>query len=168
MRCDICGQREAVVFIHGVGVEGTKELKLCSQCARKHGLEQLQSNIGEILTELFKGISMDNEDKKINVVTKQKEKCHYCGTSIQEVKKSHKAGCPHCWEYFSEILFKSDKHPVHRGRVSYKLQQLREQEQQLAQLQQLLQEAILFEDYEQAAIYRDQIKALEQGVHHSA
>jgi protein arginine kinase activator len=168
MRCDICGQREAVIFIQGVGAEGTRELKLCSQCARNHGLEQLQSNLGGILTELLKGVPMDDENKKIDTITKQKEKCPFCGISIQEIKKYHKAGCPQCWEYFSEVLFRSDKYPVHRGRVSCKLQQKREREQQLAQLQQLLQEAILLENYEQAAIYRDQIKVLEQGVHYSA
>ncbi|AEJ19387.1 UvrB/UvrC motif-containing protein [Gracilinema caldarium] len=179
MLCDICGKREAIVFIHQVGIGENRELHLCSQCAYEHGLQHLEGDVGKALIELLKKIPIDNTPLSESIETKgsmqsgkQKKKypdrCPVCGNTIQDIKKTDLAGCETCWELYGELLLSSIKRqrsgvPYH-GRFSVKLSKSMTLKMELEYLKQLLQTAVAMEDYEQAAIYRDKIRLLEQGV----
>jgi len=98
MLCDICGKREAIVFIHQVGIGENRELHLCSQCAYEHGLQHLEGDVGKALVELLRKLPVDNsllpesiETKGLVQSGKQKKKyqdpCPVCGNVSQDIKK---------------------------------------------------------------------------------
>ncbi|GEM_PF-843137 len=172
MLCDMCGKREAIVFIHQVGAEEKKELHLCAQCAYEHGLQHLEGDVGKALSELLKSLSLDKVPTAGgNLISKQKkrypEHCSNCGVSLQDIKKNPIAGCESCWNSYADLLLGSvTKQRVsvpYKGRFSVKIAESIAKKQELDRLEQLLHTAVVMEDYEQAAIYRDRIRLLKQG-----
>lgn len=178
MLCDMCGKREAIVFIHQVGAGEKKELHLCSHCAYEHGLTHLEGDVGKALAELLKSLSLENNPASGTIggtnrssITKQKKKypdhCPKCGVLLQDIKNNPLAGCEMCWNTYGELLLssviKQGRSDQYRGRFSVRLSKAIAKQQERERLQQLLQTAVAVEDYEQAAAYRDQLKLLEQG-----
>ncbi|MCA1950938.1 MAG: UvrB/UvrC motif-containing protein [Treponema sp.] len=172
MLCDICGKREAIVFIHQVGAGGQTELHLCSQCAYEHGLQNLEGDIGKALSDLLKKLPLDKVPASgLSPLGKTKKKypeqCPFCGLSLPDLKKQGLAGCETCWNVFGDLLVvphvKKQGPQQHRGRFSLQVSDAIAQKQELEQLKNLLQAAVDREDYEQAAMYRDRIRILEMG-----
>lgn len=173
MLCDVCGKRDAIVFIHQVGAGEKTELHLCSQCAYEHGLKNLEGDMGKALTELLKSLPLERTPSTAEApqLLKQKKKypehCPFCGISLQEIKKNGKAGCGTCWNIYKEVLlsaFTKEQGSIqHQGRYSRIITHAIHKKEELDRLRQLLQTAVTLEDYEQAARYRDQIKSLQQG-----
>ena len=168
MKCDLCGQREAVVFVHQVSKEGNSELRLCVQCAREHGLGSLDGDMTEALKNLLSTVPSTAFTPKGSL--KKIGPCPHCGLSREEAKKRGSLGCAHCWEHFGKSLLEGlsvsrgatkGSVPLHQGRVSLRLTSLRIREQELIRLREELAEAVLAENYELAARYRDQIRTLE-------
>lgn len=168
MKCDLCGQREAVVFVHQVSREGKSELRLCVQCAREHGLGSLDGDLTGALKNLLSTVPSTALKPKGSV--KKVGPCPHCGLSWEEAKKKGTMGCDHCWEHFGKglleglsVLRGSEKAliPLHQGRLSLRLASLRIREQELVRLREELGDAVHTENYELAARYRDQIRALE-------
>jgi len=174
----MCGKREAIVFIHQVGAGEKQELHLCSQCAYEHGLQHLEGDVGKALAELLQHLPLNTksdsespEDRGQKPILKQKKKysdlCPNCGLSVQELKKNAQAGCEMCWHSYGELLLgaagKQRRAIPYRGRFSVKVSRDIAKKQELERLKQLLQTAVTMEDYEQAAVYRDQIRLIEQG-----
>ncbi len=168
MKCDLCGQREAVVFVHQVSKEGNSELRLCIQCAREHGLGSLDGDMTEALKNLLSTVPSSSFTPKGGA--KKIGPCPHCGLSREEAKKRGTLGCAYCWEHFGKTLLEGilpprgpakGPLPLHRGRVSLRLTSLRLRERELVRLKEELEEALRGENYELAARYRDQIRALE-------
>ena len=105
--------------------------------------------------------------------------CGDCGTTLEEIKTGHPLGCPTCYEVFQEVVFQD---LVKDGRVPKQLTQLKPQETlhlgkmpvnkehlspsgRLIALNEALQATLDKEDYEQAALIRDQIKHLTENQH---
>ncbi len=172
MLCDICGKRDAIVFIHQVGAGEQTELHLCSQCAYEHGLQHLEGDIGKALSDLLKKLPLDkvpvSDPSPLGKMKKKyPEHCPSCGLSFQDIKKHGLAGCETCWNVFGDLLavsnVKKQGNQQHRGRLSCQITDVIAQKQELEQLKNLLQAAVDREDYEQAAMYRDRIRLLERG-----
>ena len=102
--------------------------------------------------------------------------CGGCGLTLDEVKMGASLGCPLCYEIFhDEILrelvqleripikyaFQKRGEPIHVG-ATPGLQQEFDPSLKLLTLQQALHETLGREDYEQAALLRDQIKEIEE------
>ena len=102
--------------------------------------------------------------------------CGGCGLTLDEVKMGASLGCPLCYEIFSdEILrelaqleriplkyaFQKRGEPLHIGRTPGQHQEI-DPSLKLLALQQALHETLGREDYEQAALLRDQIREIEE------
>jgi protein arginine kinase activator len=100
--------------------------------------------------------------------------CGSCGTTLEEVKRGHRLGCPECYSVFEDVLLiemqaanrlpprlSSTKKglPIHMGRAPGESLAINPSSRLLA-LNEALKETLSREDYEQAAWLRDQIKAL--------
>lgn len=101
--------------------------------------------------------------------------CGNCGTTLDAIHMGHTLGCTTCYEVFSElivdILFKEgqvSKHlstpsrtqPLHIGRAPGEVTEVSPTLKLIA-LNEALDETLIREDYEQAALLRDQIEALK-------
>lgn len=100
--------------------------------------------------------------------------CGNCGTTLESVRMGTPLGCSICYDVFDEMIL-SELHtinkiparlatakkatPIHLGRSPGKIQEINPSMRLLA-LNEALTETLKREDYEQAALLRDQIKAI--------
>lgn len=88
-------------------------------------------------------------------------RCEGCGLTYKKLREEGKLGCSVCYQtfrsYLEPMLQQIHGSSVHLGKV------LESQNTLLRDLQKSLQEALLEENYEQAAELRDKIKALPRG-----
>ena len=159
MLCEQCRMREASIVIREV-VNGTvTERNLCSECAS-------QSDLG--------GILMDSSGPFAKLLST-------CGMTYKEFVQDGRFGCADCYNTFGLLInnsikkiqgnnshtgkkprFLGDK-KIHADMVAdaKKRQSLQEQ-LEICQAKQ--KEAVLEEDYEMAAYYRDEIKKIKERI----
>lgn len=91
--------------------------------------------------------------------------CPICKTRLSEVAKTGKAGCSKCYEVFRPqmeyMLGRIHSNTQHIGKVAAHAGERIKVKKELEQLNAQLQAAIARQDFEQAAVLRDQIKALQ-------
>lgn len=100
--------------------------------------------------------------------------CGNCGTTLESVRMGAPLGCSSCYEVFDEVILgellaakrlparvslTKKSAPVHIGRAPGKAQEINPALKLLA-LNEALADTLKREDYEQAALLRDQIKEL--------
>lgn len=100
--------------------------------------------------------------------------CGNCGTTLEELRRGHRLGCPECYIVFEDVLLiemQLGNHlpnrislakknlPFHIGRAPGETLAINASSRLLA-LNEALKETLSREDYEQAAWLRDQIKLL--------
>ncbi|OJF76168.1 MAG: DNA helicase UvrBC [Treponema sp. CETP13] len=155
MLCDICGQREAVLFVTQTLKGEKKEIHLCAQCAKKRGLNTdgalLAQSLGALVSEL---------DKTQKV-------CYACGHKLKTILKTGKLGCPECYTAFKdeiENLYQRKGIDLpYTGSMPKKLESFRSTVTDRIAIQDKLEESIKNENYEKAAMYRDFLKVLDKG-----
>lgn len=159
MKCDICQERPAVLFVQQVSKEGSLELHLCEICARERGFSTSENKIDITLGGLFSGLL----EKEASVKGKEAA-CSACGTVFSEIKKSGKVGCAGCYQQFrTEIISMLRSEGIefaYSGPLPEKLEAFSTAKTDPENLRKELREAIDREDYELAAYYRDRLKML--------
>jgi protein arginine kinase activator len=157
MLCDICKQNVATVHLTQM-VEGkTKKVDLCEACSKDKGVDD---PTGFSLADLLLGLGAAQEMAQASSGTELK--CPNCGFTQADFKKTGRLGCAGCYLTFAEglegLLKSMHKGTKHVGKIPPSLQQGKDYTEKLDALQQRLQKAIQDEDFEQAAVLRDQIK----------
>ncbi|WP_042279568.1 UvrB/UvrC motif-containing protein [Candidatus Protochlamydia sp. R18] len=160
LECGECKKPIAVRYTEIVG-ENMTHTSMCASCPelerRLHGTspkEYIQSQVGL-------GAALE---------------CGNCGTTLEEVKRGHQLGCPECYNVFGNILLAEiqaanrltsrlvsikKSSPIHIGRAPGETLVIKPSSRLLA-LDEALKETLQREDYEQAALLRDQIRALTE------
>jgi len=102
--------------------------------------------------------------------------CGNCGTTLESLRMGHPVGCPVCYEVFADALVETllkenriSRHltsnkktqALHIGRVPGEVSEISPTLKLIA-LNEALDETLVREDYEQAALLRDQIQALKE------
>ena len=183
MLCEKCKIREANIryteVINGVATEHN----LCSHCAKEMdfgqytglaGLFDSEYPIGKLLSQLLglgEGDAARPDGKMENLV------CPTCRTSYGDFVKNSQFGCPDCYHMFDLLisdklkqLHGSDTHTGKRpaGEEAESGETILEKPLSIAERTELLRsklkEAVSEEDYEAAAAYRDEIRALTKTV----
>lgn len=161
MTCDVCKTNPATVFLTQIVDGKMQKVNLCEACSKEKGVTD---PTGFALADLLLGLGAAQEIEKGG----GSQRCHACGFSQADFKKTGRLGCPQCYETFSEglgsLLKAMHKGTSHVGKIPNRLMETLRTEAQMKELQRDLQQAIAGEDYERAAELRDQIRALEQGV----
>lgn len=192
MLCEKCKIREAnIKYTEIIGGTKT-EHNLCSHCAREMDLGQYTAILdGEFpLGKLLSGL-LGIEDYEEETDERARVVCPTCGTSFEDFVENSRFGCPDCYGVFDlfisdkmKQLQGSGSHKGKRPRFQSKFDRERQEagipegsasggteqgadsrrgrEDQIIALTARLQEAVRSEEYEQAARYRDQIKALKE------
>ena len=164
MLCEECKQNEASYTISVmVGGEVTTR-HLCGDCMAKMNMNIASGNIKSLLSSILSAITgNDNDspkDEKPEVV------CPRCRTTLSAFTKSGRLGCPQCYEAFHEqlqpMLLQLHGRVQHAGRqplCSEDAQRTRTRQEELTRQ---MEQAVLVEDFETAALLRDQLKALAE------
>ena len=162
MKCERCQQNEATCF-YEINTNGNLHaLALCASCAKQEGVQSellfpgFEGGFSNLLQGLFAS--------PVKSVTGKV--CPACKSSWRELAKRGRPICPQCYKTFREELEPSLRSlhgsTAHTGRAPAKASAQREREGRLAALRREMSEAIASENFERAAVLRDEIRALEQ------
>lgn len=160
MLCMVCKNNEAKVHLTQM-IEGKiKKVDLCEECAKSKGVDD---PTGFSLADLLMGLGASEQIAR--TATGANVKCPVCGFSQADFKKTGRLGCAECYDTFAEgiqgLLKNMHKGTRHTGKVPRALKEGRALQMKLTELQERLNEAIASENYEEAAVVRDEIKALK-------
>ncbi|WP_255783470.1 UvrB/UvrC motif-containing protein [Oceanobacillus alkalisoli] len=169
VECQECQKRPATVYFKHVINGEKKEVRVCEVCAQEKGYMQSQdqgSSLHDLLTGIF---NFDTYPFGTQVSDKKQIKelqCPNCKLTFSAFKEIGKFGCATCYETFSERLSPILRR-VHAGNTAHagkipkrtggNIQKKRQLEEYRIQMKKLIEE----EAFEEAAILRDKIKALE-------
>ena len=155
----ICKQNEAKVFLTQIVGDKVQKVDLCESCAKTKGINEPG---GFSLADLLLGLGASQEIAQSGSGTEE-PRCPNCGFTQADFKKAGRLGCSECYTAFSdgmENLLKSmHKGTKHIGKVPTSQRQSRDLTDRLKTLNKRLEKAIATEDFEQAALLRDEIKA---------
>ena len=166
MLCDKCKKNPATVHIVKV-INGDKnEMNLCSACAQEN--QELAFPGASISPFSFQNLLsgfVDHMGKIADQESKSALTCVSCGITAQEFKRSGLVGCEQCYKTFTSII-----NPIiqrvqgkteHKGKCPKKAGRELINKKKIIKLKEELQKAILEEEYEKAAMIRDEIKNLQ-------
>jgi protein arginine kinase activator len=157
MLCCFCKQKEATVHLTQIAGDKVQKVDLCEECAKNKGVND---PAGFSLADLLLGLGASQEIEQASGGATIK--CPHCGFTQADFKKAGRLGCSQCYTVFGEVLeglLKTMHKGVrHAGKVPMALQQTRDLSDRLRILQKKLAKAVEEENFEQAAMLRDEIK----------
>jgi len=181
MLCDVCKKNQAN-FHYTMIVNGIKEEKhLCDECATR--LKQSGDfadfmpfgKMGEFpqfgfLPEFsmadFVGGFFNSQGQGYVKQVEYKTSCPMCGMSVAQFRKQGRVGCKACYHHFEKdmpsLLRRIHGSNVHNGKIPKKGQERLQAKRSMDELKEKLKQAIENEDFEQAVILRDKIRAMEE------
>jgi protein arginine kinase activator len=180
MICQSCGKHQAVTQIK-TNINGVvTEYNLCPECAKKMGYQTTSDfynpflNLNSLLGSFF---------GKDTIPSQPVERCPVCGASFYDLSQSGKVGCAECYKIFRDQLLPSVQrmhgNTCHSGKTptGMAMQVMPEanltvtkeapkeetaEEKEIRALQEKLEAAIAAQNFEEAAVLRDQIKERTQ------
>ena len=161
MLCCICKQKEAKVHLTQIVGDKMQKVDLCEECAKHKGVNDPAGfSLADLLLGLGAAQEMEQSTGGVEV------KCPHCGFTQADFKKAGRLGCSHCYLTFSEglegLLKSMHKGTKHVGKVPQAYQQSRDLAEKLKALQKKLDKAVAEENFEQAAVMRDEIKTTRE------
>lgn len=161
MKCEKCQKNDASVFITQDINGEHKEMNLCESCA----IEYEQPVIDQALSfqQFLTGFIESNKTGAQSVT----DSCPTCHMTLKEFKRNSKVGCGQCYKAFDGHLMPIIKRlhgtTHHTGKVPGKINEEVKSQKNLAHFEGQLKVALMKEDYEKAAYYRDMIRSLKRG-----
>jgi protein arginine kinase activator len=148
---------EATVHLTNISGDKMQKVDLCEECAKSKGMNDPTAfSLADQLFGLGAALEIEQAGGGIGL------KCPACGFTQADFKKAGRLGCPECYKTFAEplegLLKTMHKGTRHVGKVPESLRQNRDLTDRLKLLQKKLNKAIDREDFEEAAILRDEIK----------
>ena len=161
MKCQNCGVNTATTSIKtNIGGKGEAYF-ICPECAARLGFEPLNPfgkfPFDSFLGSIIGGAPQSQKSEKV-------KRCESCGLSMPDIAESGKMGCAKCYTTFRAELMPSIER-IH-GKAQHAGQKPKEfllECDETEQLKEQLKEAIESENYEQAALLRDEIKQRGEG-----
>lgn len=172
MICQECNQRPAALHFTKI-INGEKtEVHLCEKCAQEKGdLFMINGGSGFAFNNLLAGLlNIDPTFQKTNQNPFHQEEifqCEQCSMTFQQFLKIGRFGCAHCYETFKDQLQPvlrrlHSGNGTHNGKIPKRIGGGIQLRKQLEELKYKLREMILQEEFEQAAMIRDEIRILEK------
>ncbi len=174
MLCEKCKKRTATVFYNENMNGKTRSFSLCGECAAKlrekgdlQDITSMLDSFADPFSELHENLFHGFFGVPTQKAGSAGKKCPSCGSAYQEIASNGKVGCPICYEAFREELSRliGSIHGTtsHQGRIPSRHRARKERDKLLKEKKQALAEAVEKEDYERAALLRDEVRKLETG-----
>ena len=159
MLCDRCGKKEATVrYEENINGE-KKKINLCNECSKHLGILNMN-----FMDNMF--MSFFDEPLSIGVEKVKEHKCIKCGYTFSDYAKTGLLGCSECYNTFKDklepVLQKLHGKAYHIDIKEKNGKSQNKPNNKLDNLKQKLKGCIEKEEYEKAAVIRDEIKKLEQ------
>jgi protein arginine kinase activator len=160
MQCSVCKEKPATVHFTQIVGEKMQKLDLCEECAKAKGM----NDPGFAYADLVLGLGAAQEIEQ--AAGGAEVKCHRCGFTQADFKKSGRLGCPECYKTFYEglsgLLKTMHKGTRHVGKAPETMRLSSENADRLKTLQKKLDKAVESENFEEAAQLRDEIKQVTE------
>ena len=161
MLCSICKSNQATVHLTQIVSDKMQKVDLCESCAKEKGVND---PAGFSMADMLLGLGASQEMEE--ATGSSGLQCPRCGFTQADFKKTGRLGCSSCYEVFAEglqsLLKSMHKGTRHVGKVPPALRKSRDLQNKLQSLESQLKQAIDNENFEQAAVLRDQIKQLRE------
>lgn len=159
MLCEECGKNDAAVHFTQM-INGEKmEKKICKECAAKKGFQSAVGTVDNIVSKMVSGPGPERPEEESLV-------CRNCGSSYGEFRNSGRLGCSSCYSAFEDrlkdLLRKIHGSTKHLGKVPVQKVDVVQVLQRMEDLRERLRRAVQSEQFEEAALLRDEIKRLEK------
>lgn len=155
LKCSNCN-KEATVHLTQIVNNKIHKVDLCESCAQKKGVTDPH---GFSLADLLSKTTFAPESNETQLV------CPNCGLETADFRRTGRLGCAACFEVFGDVLrpILEDMHVgmTHKGKIPNVALTRQNSLAQLQGLRDALARAVAEEAYEEAAKFRDQIKAME-------
>lgn len=167
MECQECHERPASIHFTKI-INGEKmEYHLCEQCAKEKG-EEMASYSGFSIHNLLSGL-LNFEQQPIDspsTTSRSTLQCPKCGLTYTKFTQIGKFGCDECYKTFDEklnpILRKVHSgNTTHIGKIPKRVGSDIQAKRKIKTLKDKLQKLIESEEFEEAAVVRDEIRDLE-------
>jgi protein arginine kinase activator len=163
LKCSHCSNPATV---HLTQIVNNKIIKvdLCESCAQAKGVTDSE---GFSLADLLHKASLTpHEESEPQLV------CSECGQTTADFRKTGRLGCANCYSIFTPLVrpVLEDMHAGihHKGKIPEMALSRQTSAAELKNLEDALQRAVDEEAYEEAAKYRDQIKAIKDAAESEA
>ena len=169
MLCQECKNLKAVVHLTKI-INGVKtEIHLCQECANNKGEFDLAVEPNFSLHHLFAGLlDLEGLEPAVNPPTVTKVQCEGCGLTYDQFSQIGRLGCAKCYEQFGEklslLLKRIHGSTQHTGKVPERSGSLIKVKKEIEKLRSALQQKIMNEEFEEAAVLRDKIRELDKAV----
>lgn len=152
-------------------VVSNKQIEAATQEPLEEGVEPLETP-ADVLKHLM-GLLTGEKPTTKPIESKLLRECPGCKSTIRDISKTSKLGCPQCYETFKgsieSLLERTHKSTKHVGKRPKNIPEAEEKPApkvplglQIETQEAALSEAIKVENYERAAALRDSINALKQ------
>lgn len=164
--CQDCHQQEAVLHLTEVVGEVVSTVHLCSQCASARGIttDTIATPLGAFLATILPTAGIPEPPNGETLA------CPECDATLASIRASGRVGCPTCWVAFGRPLRELVRR-LHGGTrhvgdqyedpATLEDEPGRQRQREVDRLRRALASAIEGEEFEQAVILRDHLKALE-------
>lgn len=138
-----------------------RKLHLCADCAQEQGVTDSASfSLAEMILQGGGQPEATGETPDV--------RCPSCGFSLDDLRKTQRLGCSHCYIIFREELLPMLRNlhdaVLHTGRLPQGVAATRRLREELDGLKAELGDAVAAESYEKAAELRDRIHQVEQAL----
>ncbi|MGM7724552.1 UvrB/UvrC motif-containing protein [Metabacillus sp. Hm71] len=173
MICQECNERPATFHFTKV-INGEKtEVHICEHCAKENSeFFMFNVNPGFSLNNLLTGLlnmesgNIKSEEKNV-FASNDVPQCSRCKMTFQQFKKVGRLGCSNCYHtfknYITPILRRvHGGNTAHSGKIPKRIGGDIHIRKQIEDLKNKIHHLIVQEEFEQAAMVRDQIRTLEK------
>ncbi len=166
MLCQECYKNDANIHIFkSIDGKHTEEF-LCEQCARQKEELDFSFEPQFSLHKLFASMLNQGLLESRQAMLAAKNQCPGCGLSFAQFSQVGRLGCSSCYQAFEEslkpLLRRIHASAEHTGKIPVRTQKHVQYKRELDQLKKELQLKVENEEFEEAAILRDKIKAMEK------
>lgn len=158
MMCSLCKKNEATVHLTQIIDSKVQTIDLCETCSKAKGVDDPASFS---LASLLLGVEAPAATES-HTAEAEGPKCPVCGFSQADLKKIGRLGCAECYRTFAEplqgLLKSMHKGLKHVGKVPKSMRASQDVSAKIQSLEKQLKAAIAAENFESAAVIRDQIK----------
>lgn len=167
MLCQNCKKNEATTHIKRVINGEATQSHLCSACAQSLGYNNFFDDFSFNLPSLFSGFF---EDSLLPFGESRLDRCEVCGCCFDDIIKTGSVGCANCYDKFYSKLLPSIQR-IH-GKVKHAgsapenipeptLPKEKTKEEKINDLENEMTKAVEEQNFERAAILRDEIKRMK-------
>lgn len=165
MVCDFC-DKKASVFLTQLVDGQMKKVCLCESCAKERGVtDPTGFSLADVLLSGLPGPKAVIPQAPAAAVQGAVKQCPSCAFTLEDLRRVRRFGCSECYKTFqdelSTILRGMHKGSSHVGKVPKGVMEQQVLDQRLEELRSRLEQAVVSENYEEAAGLRDEIRQIE-------